>query len=158
MELNEIKLTDVESAWLAAAIDGEGTITFFMTTDQHTDKPKIQPHISIYNTSVPFLKKAKNIIGYGNVYIHPEKNCHEYRINSGNICCQILKFIFPHLVIKRFQARKMIQFCERPAGKYTLKDLHIYEAVKRANYRGNAPLLESNAYNELKIQLESGGD
>lgn len=155
MEESKISLTDVQAAWLAAAIDGEGTITFHIIKD-HSGYLVIQPRVSIYNTSLPFLEKAKVLIGYGNVYKY-EKEAGEYRLNSGKLCYQVLKAIFPHLVIKRFQARKVMQFCERPGGSYTLKDLHIYEAVKRENYRGNAPLLESEPYQELKIQLNQGG-
>ena len=157
MALGQIHLSDAEAAWLAAAIDGEGSITFFIKRDKQSGKPVIEPHVSIYNNSVPFLNYAKKIIGFGNVYCK-ENRASEYRLNSQNLCYQILTQTFPFLIIKRLQARKVMQFCERNGGTYTLKDLHIYEAVKRANYKHNAPLLQNDLYNELKMQLESGGD
>lgn len=153
--LGKIELTEPQAAWLAAAIDGEGSVTFFIKRDG--SNLIIEPHISIYSNSTAFLNHAKKIIGWGNVYDKKSKPTSEYRLNSCNLCNQVLKQIFRYIIIKRFQARKMMQFCDRPAGKYTLKDLHIYEAIKRANWK-SGPMLENELYMELKIQLEEGGE
>ena len=163
MDLKEVHLTDVEAAWLAAAIDGEGYISFFLKDDHHSHRhpsewPKIVPTIEIANNSKPFLEYAKKIIGAGGVYSQGSKNCFNYRLFTKSLCSQVLKQIFPFLIIKKYQARKVMQFCDRQNGGYTLEDLHIYEAVKRANYNGRAPLLGSDRYKKLKKRLENKGD
>lgn len=71
-------MNDIDAAWLAAAIDGEGTIS--ITKDKRKDGTfRYAPLISICNTNIDFLKNVERIINAGGVSIH------EQHVTSGSM-------------------------------------------------------------------------
>jgi hypothetical protein len=57
-------MLDTDAAWLAAAIDGEGSIVTQARTTQFLGERR-QFHISVYNTSRPFVDHAATLLGGG---------------------------------------------------------------------------------------------
>jgi len=67
MTLRDVSLTDVEAAWLAAAIDGEGYISLFLKDDHHSHRcpsewPKIVPTSDRYKKLKKRLEKEVAVI------------------------------------------------------------------------------------------------
>lgn len=150
----DMKLTDVQRGWFAAAIDGEGSV--ILTRRRKRDKRKgpeyvsvnLLPEIRIHNTSLPFLEKPKNILG-GTIY-----RCHRggisktgeklpdaytWVINTIAKTYPLLTEILSELVIKRKQAELLMEFCEsrlnRPKQNdpYTMREFEIYHEIRLLN-------------------------
>lgn len=115
-----ITLSEVEKAWLAAAIDGEGHIMFFRVKCR--DKFYIRTGIGLTNCSFEFLERAKNIIGKGHVSLKGKtgyknwkvswKTCYFYQLVHQQTVYDILTEILPYLIVKKDKAKAVIAFLE----------------------------------------------
>ncbi|MFD0509375.1 DNA methyltransferase [Streptomyces chiangmaiensis] len=145
-------MSDVDAAWLAALVDGEGTIT--IGRDRRSAKnPKhqdvYQVTISVANTSRPLLEKARRVMNCGSDLA---KNNHGinrpvYSIQvSGEQACTIIRAIRPWLIDKETQAgiALALQATQRRRGvapsSYRSADGAAYKerlwlAIKAANRR-----------------------
>lgn len=54
--------TEVELAWLAGIVDGEGTIGIHRTNVKSQKHPYLRPHFQIANTDLRILEKARSIV------------------------------------------------------------------------------------------------
>lgn len=88
-----------ELTWLAAAIDGEGSIYY--------------RKISIYNTNHDFCKKAQEITGLG--YVHCDglnrisrRPLYVWSVYGRKEICDLLNLLIPFLIIKKEKALKII--------------------------------------------------
>lgn len=111
-----MNLTETQKAWLAAAMDGEGTISF---------KPRakhqyVAPRISLGNTNLEFIQHACNITGIG--YIHTREMYYAaqkrkfpmfvWEVYGLANSAALLEQILPYLIIKRDIAKQLLLFCK----------------------------------------------
>jgi len=117
-------MEEKDKYWLAAAIDGEGSIGLM-------GKQKT-PYIGVYNRYEDFCKKAMNIIGYGSVLGYKPKNPkhsvrYRYACSQRDIVLKVLKDIYPILIVKKNNAEIIINLIE---SKFNLKSLDNLESLK----------------------------
>lgn len=98
--------SDIEKGWLAAAIDGEGTITLKIGAAR----------IFITNTDRKFIDHAVSLFGtHAKVYEHqplpPRKLKMVAVLSVQSDIRKVLIQIEPYLIIKRKLAQDMIKFC-----------------------------------------------
>ncbi|WP_050513912.1 DNA methyltransferase, partial [Streptomyces capuensis] len=150
-------IADVDASWLAALVDGEGTIT--IGRDQRSEKePRkqdvYQVTLSIANTSVPLLEKARQVMGC-NAQVRqssPGVNRPVYALQvSGEQAAFVIRAIKPWLIDKLTQADIAIalQDTQRRAGmpksSYATADgaaykERLWEVIKAANRREQVDL------------------
>ncbi len=149
-------LPDVDAAWLAALIDGEGTIT--VARDKRSEKnPKHQDvftvTLSVANTCVPLLEKAGRLLGGAEVHRNNEGvNRPGYAVRvSSNKAAAVIEAVEPWLIDKKDQAliALALRDTQRRAGTSTdsyrstegrwYKE-RLWEAMKAANRRESQDL------------------
>jgi hypothetical protein len=117
-------LTDVESAWLAGVVDGEGSIGLY-----DFGKQGRRASIQMGNTSEAYVARMREIIGCGSTVYRTmpglgpghlgTKPMYHYVLKGSLRCYKILKQIEPYLIIKRNKALTIIAFLEeRPFGRF----------------------------------------
>lgn len=100
------RLTAAESAWLAAFIDGEGTMGFGCGNNNI-----VTPHVAVCNTKREMVERAVEIAGRGTIY--PKTISHHYRTRystswGGSIAAQLCKAIYRDLIGKKLLASAII--------------------------------------------------
>lgn len=114
--------SEMEKAWLASTIDGEGSIGIY---DYGREGRRIC--IQMGNTSEEYVKRMREIIGCGStVYRHNFHNTHlgkkpmyHYALKGSARCYKVLKQIIPYLIIKKEKAISMIEEVEsKPFGRW----------------------------------------
>ena len=96
--------------WMAAAIDGEGSILIRNRGRGRAGLPRFQVHLVLANQSDRFLEFARTICGCGRVYLG--NRAKQLRIERRADAVRILKAIEPYLVIKGSKAREAIAIIE----------------------------------------------
>ena len=151
-------LTEVEKAWLAGVIDGEGSIFISKVTPKKFRYRRgffYRPELSVANSNPALLARVREIVGKGYFGRDKEtkqnptwKDKWQYK-GSGQVLRGILPQILPYLTIKREVAEAMLRYVsfvdenpidgsEQPPSGYdeTLDSLYI--AVKALNAKGRA--------------------
>jgi len=114
----------MERAWLAAAIDGEGSIGLY---DYGREGRRV--YIQLSNTNEDFVNHAKNIIGCGSsitrrIHMSPEgyrgrKPIFHYGLKGSARCHKLLNQIIPHLIIKKDRAERIVaEINSHPFGRW----------------------------------------
>lgn len=148
-----LELTDVQAAWLAALIDGEGSIGVWRAK-RKTSGYRYDGIVQIANTNVELLMKAKEHTGElhalrfqnpGNVKTKKHKPLFVLRIRSRKVPV-LLPQLLPYLIVKRRQAELVIAYYkavyESPMGLPTefSRDNeffeHFYRETRALNKRG----------------------
>lgn len=151
-----LSLPDVDAAWLAALIDGEGSIT--IARDRRSEKNPahqdvFQVCVSIANTCVPLLEKASRLMGGPRVRKNNDGvNRPGYAVQvSGKKAAEVVAAVKPWLIDKLPQAdiALALQDTQRAAGvdkaSYQSRDGRAYkerlwEAMLAANRRDEQDL------------------
>lgn len=91
-------MTDLERGWLAAAIDGEGCLSYV----------KAYPRITIVNTSLPFLERAQEITASGTIRARKRQAAHHKPSWSWSIdgygAVAVLEQVVGDLIVKQERA------------------------------------------------------
>ncbi|MBI4029425.1 MAG: hypothetical protein HY376_03600 [Candidatus Blackburnbacteria bacterium] len=109
------QLDEVQKAWLAAAIDGEGCISYSLAGLTKTGKKKwLNLFIGISNTDRRFLDAAQNFVGAGSIhagsrYSYGKKVCYQWMLKGHQNIESLLIQIEPYLIIKKDKAIKMLE-------------------------------------------------
>jgi len=123
----EITLTEVDKAWLACAIDGEGTISIYPPRKGRD----FRPLLALYNTNQEFVEKFAEMLGISNLTKKRQRRkwkvCYSLRIEAKGIILRILELIYPYLIIKKRHAELVID-----AIKNNNWELN-YRLIKRLN-------------------------
>lgn len=119
----------IEASWLAAAIDGEGTILI---------QGRKTARLAVYNTDRRFVKKAAGLIGcsiymvrFNSTLTARPKPMFSAQTNNHLVVARALRETLPFLIIKQALAKKAIKFIE--TKEWGLTDggrQRISEAVK----------------------------
>ncbi len=116
------KLSEIDSAWLAGVIDGEGSIGLY---DYGKEGRRVL--IQIGNTNEQFVQKVKELIGCGSSINRQHfggghkgrKAMYHYTLKGSARCYVILKQIYPYLIIKKDLAERIIKEIETaPFGRW----------------------------------------
>ncbi len=143
---SSISIPKVEAAYVAAIIDGEGTITL----GRWKKKKKywlIHPRIYITNQNKQLLGIIKNLFGNrGYIIVHKSKSSYSdnicYRLYvSGLSVAPILKTLIPYLRLKREQGKLVYEFCIKRLNKgvntkYSDDEWYLFRKVREYNSSG----------------------
>ncbi|MGA2663363.1 MAG: hypothetical protein ABSF83_00260 [Nitrososphaerales archaeon] len=158
------QLNEVEKAWLAGVIDGEGSIFIVKLTRGLAAQKRrgftYVPAINLSSSSEAFAKKVREVIGRGSVNFIEEKRYEWkdkwYYRGAGMVVRGLLPQLVPHLLIKKEAAERMLEYLafvdaypinglvEIPPGYYEKAD-SLYLALKQANQKGKDPSAEALA-------------
>jgi DNA modification methylase len=101
---------EADRAWLAALVDGEGTMTILQTTSPHGSGDSFPPVLQVRMCDVECIARAAEITGYGKAYPRQDppsqggvRGSYQWRLN-GSKAAAIAADIYPYLCIKRKQA------------------------------------------------------
>ncbi len=101
-------MTNVELAWAAGFIDGEGCIGIW----KRKDRPSYRFHIQVENTDFRPLNKLCSMFG-GSVWtskrVKKFKTLYGWKI-EGQKAAQVLNLVFPYLIVKKEQAEVAIEY------------------------------------------------
>jgi hypothetical protein len=107
------KLNDFEIGYIAALLDGEGSLNFKECKSRYNSESCFQVSLRIHNTSLDFLRKAESIIG-GKIYVQTKPKGGRkpvYNLALYRICdvVALLKQISEHLVVKHEIAFRLLK-------------------------------------------------
>lgn len=117
-------MSEPEKAWLAATIDGEGSIGLY------NFKSGRSVTIQIGNTNRAFVARMKEIIGCGSSILERQYNStlsnhkgrkpiYFYCLKGSNRCYWVLIQVVDYLIIKKDKAQKIIkELEEKPFGRW----------------------------------------
>ena len=103
------QLAQLDLAYLAGLIDGEGCILLFK------QKERVRPtlRLAVGNTYRPVLEWAKEAVGAGSIITQPKQKLHHSQSWRWDIYSQnavdVLRQLLPYLKLKREQALKAIE-------------------------------------------------
>jgi len=110
---------DVDLAWLAGIIDGEGCFCIFTNGRKDATRPSISANLTITNSNSLLLNRCKEILdGLEIKYLYQDpKNGHQrgrrvmrIRIRNYSSMQRIVELTLPFFVGKTEQARLMLEF------------------------------------------------
>jgi nitrogen regulatory protein PII len=146
-----------EIGYLAALIDGEGTLTIAKNIFHYESEYRkrgyttYRPMLAIANTSQELLEVARDMIGAGKVYPPAgkkrkasHKGTYRYILYTYEYLLPLLIEIKDYLIVKKRQCELLIEFIESRLQKgnkgvgvgYSEREIEIYEEVKRLNRKG----------------------
>ena len=137
--MTQCTLNDLEKAYLAGIIDGEGTVALAHAANRYT----LRPLVNVSNCDMRLMAWLKARIQFGNVVSRGKprksnwKKGYIFMIEYAWKCKVVLELILPYLILKRRQAELLLEYCSsHEKGKYTERDLVIFLELKALNKRG----------------------
>ena len=136
-------MRDVDAAWLAAAIDGEGCVGIYKY------KTRTYFHLEVCNTHLEFLEKCRLISGGGYIRVKSKKTenhkkSYVFSISEKKKALEVLDFIYPYLIVKKTRVRYVISWLK----KYMLRTKGNFYDVERHRRAGLISAMSPN--NHLK--------
>jgi hypothetical protein len=140
---------DVDLAWLAGIIDGEGCFSIYGVTRKDANAPSPSANLTITNSNCLLLERCKEILGELNIkYLyHDPKNGHQrgrrvmrIRIKNYSSIQSLVELILPFLVGKADQARVLLEFVSLAGqrGKLSLQGrTELMNRIKELNQHGH---------------------
>ncbi|RLI02474.1 hypothetical protein DRO30_02575 [Candidatus Bathyarchaeota archaeon] len=105
-------MNETDKAWLAALIDGEGSIGIGHQVHlvENQKRSTFFPYISISNLNRPILEKAKELFQSG--CITEAKGVYTFITKKQQSIYKVLKDIKPYLIIKKDHANLLLEYLE----------------------------------------------
>ena len=144
------QLTEMQKAYIAGFIDGEGCIRVRrMRSRGKVCEFNFEAQVIVTNTNLDILEKLKNITGIGTLYVYKKfpkegegkwKPCHRWQVVSSQ-AEDLLNAIYPYLEIKRKQTEAVLNFPyvgkghRRTQEEYDNQMQH-FSQIKEMNKRG----------------------
>ena len=109
-------LTQVEAAWIGAMIEGEGSIGW--VRPKKNDAKRLNPYLSLVNTSVEVIATMLRLTGDGNIGLD---SCHgrkghkpvwSYQLNKQKALRVLLPQLIPFLADKTERAEEMLNWLD----------------------------------------------
>jgi hypothetical protein len=107
-----------EAYWMAAAVDGEGSVSLRNRGRNRAGVPRYQVHLVLANNDERFLRFAQDACRCGRIYGRRAK---QLRIERREDVLRVLKAILPYLLIKADKARSCISALESQPPRVVLK-------------------------------------
>jgi hypothetical protein len=125
---------EVEKAYLAGLVDGERS--FCISEHQSSRKGRwLQPCFDICNNDEECLEYVREM--YGGTINTVKDRAHHLRFTHPKIIKSILEDLLPYLIVKKEEAKVMLNFCEsrlrRRGTPYTRNELAWCEALRILN-------------------------
>jgi len=143
-----LSLSIAEAAYIAAFIDGEGTISIRKYKRKSmVGGMRYNSVVEMNNTDVGVMQYLRSLIGPARYYIFKQqqenrKKCYRFTVPS-NVQRWLLASILPYLVIKKRQAEIVLQFLsllgEKDHGQEDAnlaRREQLYQEVHDLNHRG----------------------
>ena len=161
MTLND--LTDMDKAYLAGLIDGEGCISVDKVRNKQCKNGfSIKCNLRINMVDAEAIDYFHKKIGIGSVHrIIKGGNRRQQKlwsINSGSQVSAVLKEILPYLKIKVKQARNLLEFQKkqerghRPTSREYDHQIHHYEISRELNKVGCEPLENEQVIGRFNLE------
>lgn len=141
-------LSEVDKAYLAGIMDGEGSISISRKTDPTMKSGfSFRPCIEISNTDKPLMDWIASTTGLGAIRLYVDHNpkhrpAYKWSLWS-NQANQFLNAIRPYLITKRERADIVIEFIKAHSGgkaylttEQIASQTAIYDQMKALNKRG----------------------
>jgi hypothetical protein len=140
---------DVDLAWLAGIIDGEGCFSIYGVVRKDAVSPSPSANLTITNSNCLLLDRCKEILDELNIkYLYNDpKNGHQrgrkvmrIRVKNYSSMRKLIELTLPFLVGKATQARVMLEFVGLAGqrGKLNLQDrIRLMNSIKELNQRGH---------------------
>lgn len=137
-------MTELEVAYLAGIIDGEGTLTLaHRRRNEERGWENIEPHLSISNTDPNLMQYLSQLLG-APFYAAREKRNHKWKqsliisISAFVELEALLSRVIPYLVVKRRRAEIMLALVRRRLARlpYTDEDRQMVREFRQLNRRG----------------------
>jgi hypothetical protein len=110
MNLRQANISDVDAAYIAGLVDGEGSISY---TRKH-------PKVMIYNTSKELMEWVRKTLGFGTVCLNVRKKrydewklCYMYEATNFHDVYALLSRVLPYLKLKKEKAMDTLKLIER---------------------------------------------
>lgn len=131
-------------SYLAAMIDGEGSVMFKRLQKKSENTPVLTPVIGVYNTYELVIRMIHAFAQCGNVTVgkrpNPKhKTIYAWTIYNHKDAQYVLGNVLPLLIIKKRQAELVVEFCLSRKGKhskYTEDEIAMVDEVKLLNKTG----------------------
>lgn len=137
-------LTEVEAAYIAGIIDGEGSIA--IRRDKGSGTSWYYPCLAIVNTDKNLMSWLHSKLHFSRTHLRKRgksRQCYlgilsAYRVYS------LLKQLLPFLIVKKERAEHTIGFIEQrlqhthPYSGYTKEEIRLFEKVRILNKLGSA--------------------
>lgn len=146
--------SETDRAWLAAFMDGEGTVSIRSHKHPGQDwRADFVPFIGAGNNDIELLQHCVAITGLGSVRLKSAAGVDARAINSrrdnygwrldGNKAIDVIRAVYPHLIAKRKQAILAYTLdtlnkgdkVDRKTDEAWQKRAYLYELIKRCNQR-----------------------
>lgn len=110
---------DIDLAWLAGIIDGEGCFTIFTNSRNDAVNPSISANLTITNSNYLLLNRCKEIFDALEIkyFYHDPKNGYQLgrkvmriRIKNYSSLQRLIELMIPYLVGKTEQAKIILEF------------------------------------------------
>lgn len=149
----ELSFTDVEAAYLAGLIDGDGTITVDTSRgrNERYEWVQVTPVVRIANTSLKLLNAVRKLINIRTVWNEQRRTPSlkfpqrkpVYTLSIRNVprAYALLKRINPHLILKKERGNLLLKYCasrlsKNIGAKYDEKEEVIIGKIRALNRRG----------------------
>lgn len=122
--------SDTEAAWLAAVVDGEGSIGLYKKRRRKNGKEYLGRTVVIQmsNTNRSFVQRMADVIGCGSTVLRiinfgrhhkGRQPIFKYSLEGSERCRRVLEQIVEHLIVKRKKAEAILtELSVRPFGRW----------------------------------------
>ena len=140
---------DVDLAWLAGIIDGEGCFSIYSVSRKDAETPSPSANLTITNSNRLLLNRCKEILDAHDIkYLyHDPKNGHQrgrkvmrIRVKNYSSMRKLIGLILPFLVGKAEQAAVMLEFVSLAGerGRLSLQGrAELMNKIKELNQHGH---------------------
>jgi hypothetical protein len=146
---HDYNLTEIEAAYLAGIVDGEGHISLIraMKRPGKATYVLLSPMVGITNQSEPLIQWMDQRIVFSKQLYHPDTSGWgwAYKLTiQGLRVYPLLKALLPYLIVKRKRAELLMEFCEiravaGSAQSYGPREWKIAEEIKTYNGHREIP-------------------
>ena len=142
-------LTEVEKAYIAGFVDGEGCITLIETKRKDRGNNRLAPIIAIANTNKEGLEWIAKRLEVNRIVVTSKqtekwKRGYQLKIEAINRVYEVLEAILPYLVIKKEQAQLVMGFISGHGNmqgkerRITANEYAMLERIRALNKKGSA--------------------
>ena len=131
-------MTEVQKAYIAGIVDGEGSISIAHSKHKNNGKRYYSLRIDVVNTDRKLIDYMADVTDTGYTYCYESrknewKNIHSW-VTTRKSAEEFLREILPYLVIKKERAELALEF--RKHSRKVEKQEQFFEKMKALNKRG----------------------